>query len=44
VELALLRSDYMVDEPSGALQQVEINTISASFACLSARTSAPRSP
>ena len=38
VELALLRSDYMVDEPSGALLQVEINTIAASFGCLSALT------
>jgi Eukaryotic glutathione synthase, ATP binding domain len=40
MELALLRSDYMVDEPTGALLQVEINTISASFASLSALTSA----
>ncbi len=41
VELGLLRSDYMVDEPTGALLQVEVNTIAASFACLSALTGAP---
>lgn len=40
VELALLRSDYMVDEPTGALQQVEINTVAASFGCLSTLTGA----
>ena len=40
IELGLLRSDYMVDAPSGAPLQVEINTIAASFACLSALTGA----
>lgn len=43
LELALLRSDYMVDEPTGALLQVEINTISSSFASLSTLTSTSRS-
>lgn len=32
--LALNRSDYMLDEPSGTLMQVELNTISSSFGCL----------
>ncbi|KAL3131092.1 hypothetical protein ABBQ38_000403 [Trebouxia sp. C0009 RCD-2024] len=32
--LALNRSDYMLDEPSGTLMQVEMNTISSSFGCL----------
>ncbi len=36
VELGLLRSDYMVDAPTRTLLQVEVNTIAASFACLSA--------
>ena len=40
VEVGLLRSDYMVDAPTGALLQVEVNTIAASFACLSALTGA----
>lgn len=35
VKLIINRSDYMVDEPSGGILQVEINMISASFACLS---------
>ena len=38
VEVGLLRSDYMVDAPTGKLLQVEVNTIAASFACLSALT------
>jgi hypothetical protein len=42
VELGLLRSDYMVDEPTGALLQVEVNTIASSFACLSALTGVRR--
>jgi glutathione synthetase len=42
--LGIHRSDYMVDEPSAScpkrrLRQIELNTISASFACLSARVS-----
>jgi len=40
VTLGLLRSDYMVDAPSGALLQVEVNTIAASFAHLSQLTTA----
>lgn len=32
----------MVDEPTGRLLQVEINTISSSFACLSDLTGAGR--
>ena len=35
--LAVHRSDYMVDTVSGRLLQIELNTISSSFACLSAR-------
>ena len=35
MELGLLRSDYMVDAETGALLQIEINTIAASFAGLS---------
>ena len=38
--LGIHRSDYMVDEPDAHVQrlrQIELNTISASFACLSAR-------
>lgn len=38
IALALLRSDYMLDEPSGKLLQVEMNTIASSFASLSAIT------
>ena len=38
MEVGLLRSDYMVDAPTGKLLQVEVNTIAASFACLSALT------
>ncbi|KAK3257568.1 hypothetical protein CYMTET_33350, partial [Cymbomonas tetramitiformis] len=33
--LGILRSDYMVDAPTGALLQVELNTIASSFGCLS---------
>ncbi|KAK9839464.1 hypothetical protein WJX81_003695 [Elliptochloris bilobata] len=33
--LAINRSDYMLDEPSGRLLQVEVNTIASSFGCLS---------
>jgi len=33
--LAVLRSDYMLDEPTGGLLQVELNTIASSFGCLS---------
>ena len=40
MEVGLLRSDYMVDDPTGKLLQVEVNTIAASFACLSALTGA----
>lgn len=39
LRLGLLRSDYMVDEPTGKLLQVEINTVSASFAALASLTS-----
>ena len=34
---APLRSDYMVDEPSGSILQVELNTIASSFGCLSTK-------
>jgi glutathione synthetase len=37
--LGIHRSDYMVDSFTNRLLQVELNTISASFACLSARVS-----
>lgn len=40
LRLALLRSDYMVDDPTGRLLQVELNTVSASFAHLSQLVSA----
>uniref|UniRef100_A0A061S7Y8 Glutathione synthetase n=1 Tax=Tetraselmis sp. GSL018 TaxID=582737 RepID=A0A061S7Y8_9CHLO len=33
--LAINRSDYMLDEPSGRMLQVELNTIASSFGCLS---------
>eukprot|EP00192_Tetraselmis_astigmatica_P003967 CAMPEP_0117674322 /NCGR_PEP_ID=MMETSP0804-20121206/14973_1 /TAXON_ID=1074897 /ORGANISM="Tetraselmis astigmatica, Strain CCMP880" /LENGTH=468 /DNA_ID=CAMNT_0005483177 /DNA_START=366 /DNA_END=1772 /DNA_ORIENTATION=- len=33
--LAINRSDYMLDSPSGRLLQVELNTIASSFGCLS---------
>ncbi|CAL8463402.1 g2936 [Coccomyxa elongata] len=33
--LAINRSDYMLDEPSSTLLQVELNTIASSFGCLS---------
>lgn len=36
VELAINRSDYMLDEPSNTLMQVELNTIASSFGALSA--------
>ena len=35
--LGIHRSDYMVDDKTKRLLQVELNTISSSFACLSAR-------
>eukprot|EP00775_Hariotina_reticulata_P013551 gene13551-13678_t len=38
VVLGIHRSDYMLDEPSGGFLQVELNTIAASFACLSTIT------
>ena len=37
VELGVLRSDYMLDEPSGLPLQVEVNTVSTSFMALSTR-------
>lgn len=33
--LAINRSDYMLDSPSGRMLQVELNTIASSFGCLS---------
>lgn len=36
VALAINRSDYMLDEPSNTLMQVELNTIASSFGALSA--------
>lgn len=33
--LAVLRSDYMLHEPTNSLLQVEVNTIASSFGCLS---------
>ena len=39
VTLMINRSDYMLDEPTGRLLQVEINMIAASFASLSSLTS-----
>ncbi|KAJ9512241.1 hypothetical protein QJQ45_012796 [Haematococcus lacustris] len=36
--LGLHRSDYMLDAPSAAFLQVELNTIASSFGCLSALT------
>jgi len=38
--LAVLRSDYMLDAPSGRLLQIELNTIASSFAGMSAKTAA----
>ena len=37
MELGVLRSDYMLDEPSGLPLQVEVNTVSTSFMALSTR-------
>ena len=37
VELGILRSDYMLDVPSGLPLQVEVNTVSTSFMSLSTR-------
>eukprot|EP01025_Chloroclados_australasicus_P024680 TRINITY_DN24749_c0_g3_i1.p1 TRINITY_DN24749_c0_g3~~TRINITY_DN24749_c0_g3_i1.p1 ORF type:complete len:521 (-),score=63.68 TRINITY_DN24749_c0_g3_i1:218-1612(-) len=34
IVLGIHRSDYMLDDPSGKLLQVELNTISSSFGCL----------
>jgi glutathione synthase len=39
VVLGLHRSDYMLDEPSASLLQVELNTIASSFGSLSTRVS-----
>ena len=43
-QLAILRSDYMLHEPEGAIRgrllQVELNTIASSFGCLAAKVSA----
>ena len=36
VRLMINRSDYMLDQPSNGILQVEINMIAASFGCLSA--------
>ncbi|KAK9815717.1 hypothetical protein WJX72_008516 [[Myrmecia] bisecta] len=36
--LGIHRSDYMLDEPSSTLLQVELNTIASSFGCLSTLT------
>ena len=50
MELGILRSDYMLDVPSGLPLQVEVNTVSTSFMSLSTRvgredlTSVARSP
>eukprot|EP00878_Enallax_costatus_P022444 GHUV01023809.1.p1 GENE.GHUV01023809.1~~GHUV01023809.1.p1 ORF type:complete len:478 (+),score=162.56 GHUV01023809.1:1126-2559(+) len=38
VVLGVHRSDYMLDAPTGGFLQVELNTIAASFACLSTIT------
>lgn len=35
IALGIHRSDYMLDAPSNSLLQVELNTIAASFGCLS---------
>ena len=37
VHLGIHRSDYMLDEPSGKLMQIELNTIASSFGALSSR-------
>ena len=37
MELGILRSDYMLDEPSGLPLQVEVNTVSTSFMALSTK-------
>ena len=37
MELGILRSDYMLDVPSGLPLQVEVNTVSTSFMSLSTR-------
>ena len=37
IELGILRSDYMLDVPSGNPLQVEVNTVSTSFMALSTR-------
>ena len=39
MELGVLRTDYMLDAPSGLLLQVEVNTVSTSFMALSTRVS-----
>ena len=39
VEAGVLRADYMLDAPSGAPLQVEVNTISTSFMALATRVS-----
>lgn len=39
IQLGLHRSDYMLDMATGSLLQVEVNTISSSFAGLGALTS-----
>lgn len=39
IQLGLHRSDYMLDMATGSLLQVELNTISSSFAGLGALTS-----
>ena len=39
ISLGILRSDYMVDEPTGRLLQVEVNTVASSFGSLSSLTS-----
>lgn len=37
LQLGIHRSDYMLDESSQRLLQVELNTMASSFGCLSAR-------
>jgi len=39
MELGILRSDFMLDVPSGLPLQVEVNTVAASFMALSSRVS-----
>ena len=38
--LGIHRSDYLLDEPSGRLLQVELNTIASSFGALASRAAA----